>query len=202
MGKEMSGVSGNYSSSPRGSISDNDIVVISESSSKSLQEIGSVKELSRHQSRASVSESSSSKGKERDVELGLPGSEEMSDVSQSSEADDEFDILSLYGSNPKDWWFGREPLTQREVDLLTRTPVQEAKHFKAICCQFIDSGLVVTSLGLSGACFYLAHVFGSDPATFWGAGAGGVASLAASLFVVWEMLQRAGIMPRTENKLR
>jgi hypothetical protein len=47
-GKKMSEVSGNYNVSPRSSISGDEIVAVSKSSSESLQEIGKVKELSRH----------------------------------------------------------------------------------------------------------------------------------------------------------
>jgi hypothetical protein len=90
----MSEVSGNYNVSPRSSISGNEIVAVSESSSKSLQEIGNVKELSRHQSRASLSESSSSKGKSPAVSQESQGSDPL------VESDPELEIIDIEAALP------------------------------------------------------------------------------------------------------
>jgi hypothetical protein len=90
----MSEVSGNYNVSPRSSISGNEIVAVSESSSKSLQEIGNVKELSRHQSRASLSESPSSKGKSPAVSQESQGSDPL------VESDPELEIIDIEVDRP------------------------------------------------------------------------------------------------------
>jgi hypothetical protein len=203
-GKEMSGISQDYSVGSTNSFSDNDIVVVSESSSKSLQEIGSVKELSQHQSRASLSESSSSKGKEH-IELGLPGSEEMSNVSQSSEADDDFDVLRLYGSNPQDWWPGKKPLTQREVNLLTVTPAHQADYRDARCEQVfwgvfgtLEALFVPTSIGLAyyGSGFKDGAVLG--PAAF-----GAIAAVAFMFAIIsfYNFFRVSGFVRHTESNV-
>ncbi len=199
----MSGVSGSYIVSSRSSVSssDDEIMVISESSSsKSLEEIGSVKELTRHQSRAGAPEG---KGKERDVELGQPDPEEISSIPQSSGTEDDFDVLAEFGSNPKEWWFGREPLTQREVNLLTPTPAHQAVHQKARRCQVVwgVSGtlcavIVPTYIGLA---YYFT---GFEETAISGPAAFGTSAALASVYAVFSLyrfLRAGGVVRPTES---
>jgi hypothetical protein len=180
-------------------VSDNDIVVISESSRKSLEEIGVVDKLSPHQSQG--------KGKEHDVELGQPDPEEMPSVSQLSAMEDDFDVLTRFGSDPQEWGLGKVPFTQltaREVALLTRTPAHDVRHRKAKVAQIINAGLGIASIGTSGGLFYLVHYYLSFPSSVWAAcltGIGGAVSVALSVYLAGELLRNSGIMRRTESNL-
>jgi hypothetical protein len=201
-GKEMSQLPVSYSSRPRTSIDDNEIVVISESNRESLEEIGKVNELPGHQSRGSVSESSSSKGKEHDVELGLGSEEETSNVSRSSEADDDFDVLRLFGSNPKAWWFGKEPLTRREVNLLTPRAEHQDVYRQARCDQVVWGVLGTLEALFVPTCIGLAYyVFGLDAAAVWGPAMLGIlaaVALVSAIYSLYYFFRASGIVRHTE----
>jgi hypothetical protein len=201
MGKEMTVQFASHKIKHR--VSDNDIVVGSESSSKSLEEIGQVQKLPPHQ-RDSLSESSSSKGKSHaedvDIEFGSAGPAKGPKILKPKS--DDYDILQIYGSDPGKWW---PPKSQREINDMIPTPAHLAQHRKAKILQFCAVGGVISSVVVTpiyvGMALYYASI---ESASVWGPVGWSLGAGVTAAFGAWFLylaLRSRGVVRHTESNL-
>jgi hypothetical protein len=186
-------------------VSDNEIVVISESSSTSLEE--KVTDLAPHH-RDSLSGSTSSKGKDPDVSETTRSDDVVIEIGSAAPAkplkvlepkSDDYDILRIYGSDPAKWW---PPKSQREINDLTRTPAHMAQHRKARIGQYLAVGGVITS-GVA-TCIAVYHAI-VESTSVWvpvGWSLAAAATATAGVFLLCYALRSQGVMRHTESNLR
>ena len=189
----MSGVSQSYRSSPRNSISDNEIVVTSESrssSSKSLGEIVVVEELPKHGSPI-VGEG---KGKEPDVS--------ESESLEASEASDRDVVIGELGSDQPPSSYGHlglppRPWPQEVTQAMEGDQAQQAKLRTMTRLQrltvFVLTASALTTVTFGSLAIYESTFQGSGTVVY---GVFAAFTFVCAMFFLYHSLKLSGVLVR------